>query len=776
MVRAINPRKQHRTAMTTLSIWICGRIRLTVRVEGTLLRMLGERGRRIHHRRMCEYRARRKGSWSARYASPTPARSGARTFVALGAALGALAVTSVVLAVDDLAMEIERIEGAGWRAQGLMLSIAFDGDALRARLKVARLSSPSIARELRDVQIACPDVEISRDALACSEARVTLDFPGLHRQELKANLRYGRSDGALDVALDAVRLVHGSGAAAVSFREHGWTAAVDLKQAPLDLLLKIAKDFGAPSPLSVGAGLVSLSATARGSKQGLEQARMDARLTGAAVNNESGSVATDNLSFDLSGDFRRAGSGRRFSIEFRSQQGQAYAEPIFLDLGAHGLAFSASGVMHDARRLTVEKFSIDHADVTQAHGGARVDLGEEQPLRMLDMQLASLRFPGAYESYLQPLLLDTSLKSMTTAGGVAGRVRIEQGEPASLDLTFDGLTLDDGARNFALSGLTGRWLWRAPRTTNGDDWAHDDSGAPESSVQWRGGLLLGLELGGGHLRFSTNDREFRLLQPARIPVLDGALDLTTLRVRGVGSPKVAFMVDAVMQPISVQRLCKTFGWPEFGGQVGGVISKLQMREGVVTLGTTLQAQVFDGSVMISDLRLEQPLGQWPRFRSNIALENLDLELVTSAFAFGRITGRLSGAVNELQLFNWTPIAFDAHLFTPPGDRSRHRISQRAVENIGSIGGGGSGVTAALSGGFLGFFDDFNYDRLGWSCRLEHEVCQMNGVGPAPSGGYYLVKGKGLPRIDVIGNARRVDWPRLVQQLIAVTESEGPVVK
>jgi hypothetical protein len=53
---------------------------------------------------------------------------------------------------------------------------------------------------------------------------------------------------------------------------------------------------------------------------------------------------------------------------------------------------------------------------------------------------------------------------------------------------------------------------------------------------------------------------------------------------------------------------------------------------------------------------------------------------------------------------------------------------------------------------------------------------MSGVAPAPSGGYYLVKGKGLPRIDVIGNARRVDWPRLVQQLIAVTESEGPVVR
>ena len=190
----------------------------------------------------------------------------------------------------------------------------------------------------------------------------------------------------------------------------------------------------------------------------------------------------------------------------------------------------------------------------------------------------------------------------------------------------------------------------------------------------------------------------------------------------------------------------------------------------------MRAQVFDGSLSLSDLQLQQPFGQWPRFYSNVAFDDLDLELMTSAFSFGRITGRLSGRIDGLRLFNWAPVAFDARLYTPPGDRSRHRISQRAVENIGSIGGGSAGVTAALSSGFLRFFDDFNYERLGLSCRLENDVCAMEGVASAPNGGYYLVKGKGLPRIDVIGSNRRVDWPRLVQQLIEATKSGGPTVQ
>jgi hypothetical protein len=53
---------------------------------------------------------------------------------------------------------------------------------------------------------------------------------------------------------------------------------------------------------------------------------------------------------------------------------------------------------------------------------------------------------------------------------------------------------------------------------------------------------------------------------------------------------------------------------------------------------------------------------------------------------------------------------------------------------------------------------------------------MDGVAPAANG-YYIVKSRLLPpRLDVIGYAERVDWDSLVSQLIAVTRSQGAVVK
>jgi hypothetical protein len=84
------------------------------------------------------------------------------------------------------------------------------------------------------------------------------------------------------------------------------------------------------------------------------------------------------------------------------------------------------------------------------------------------------------------------------------------------------------------------------------------------------------------------------------------------------------------------------------------------------------------------------------------------------------------------------------------------------------------VTAALQSGVLKFFDDYRYERIGLACRLENDVCTMSGIEPTGVG-YYLVKGRGVPRIDVIGNQGQVAWPQLVAQLASGIQN-GPTVR
>jgi hypothetical protein len=695
--------------------------------------------------------------------------------VGTAAALLALTLCGDVGALDTFALQIERLEGAGWTALGTTFQVELPQQT-SAHAVIAELRLTAPAQILRNVRIDCPLLELSGDLIACRRATLVASATAFGPQRIQASLSYHRVSGALDLDLQNVRFAGGMARIRAALRGAQWKLQTDLQNVGVEAALQLAQSLQLPVPELSARGSLSGNMQAAGGHTPMS-VRADITVATLTANNAAGNVATDKLSLSLNGSAQRHQDHWRWRATVESTAGQAYVEPVFLDFGVHSLRLKAHGEYGDDRQLNVRAFDVEHHQVLAANGAGRMDFAAEQPVRDLDLTVRALEFPGAYVSYLQPLLLDTNFQALTTSGSISGRALLSDGLPQQIDLQFERVSIHDNKRALIVNDLSGAWHWlddeRNVRTSQ-----NIVAVAPvmTSQLSWAGGAVLNLDVGPGDLRFSTQGRDFRLIEPTRLPLLDGALELESFRVRNAGLPTVAFMVDAQIQPISVQRLSKAFGWPEFGGSIGGAISKLRMREGVITLGAALKAQVFNGEVAISDLRLEQPFGNWPRFAANVAFDNLDLEPITSAFEFGRITGRISGAINGLQLFNWQPVAFAADLHTPVGDRSRHRISQRAVENIGSIGGGGAGITQALSSGLLRYFEDFNYDRLGISCRLESDICHMDGVAAAPHGGYYLVQGKGLPRIDVIGDARRVDWPRLLRQLIAITQSGGPVVR
>jgi len=276
------------------------------------------------------------------------------------------------------------------------------------------------------------------------------------------------------------------------------------------------------------------------------------------------------------------------------------------------------------------------------------------------------------------------------------------------------------------------------------------------------------------MRFVAYGSRFALTENTRFPLFDGALVVHKLDARNFG-PDAELDFDAHLEPISMPLLSKAFGWPTLNGQLAGRVPGVSYRNHVLTVQGDLSANVFDGTIVGSRFKLNDPLGPWPRLDADVTARHLDLDMLTHTFSIGSITGRLDADIKGLELFNWSPVAFDARLQTTPGDKSEHRISQRAVTSISSVGGGGGGVTAALQSGVLQFFKTFHYDRIGISCQLRDEVCLMNGLEPA-KGGYYLVKGRGLPRIDIIGNAGRVDWTQLVSQISASMHSQNITVR
>jgi hypothetical protein len=276
-------------------------------------------------------------------------------------------------------------------------------------------------------------------------------------------------------------------------------------------------------------------------------------------------------------------------------------------------------------------------------------------------------------------------------------------------------------------------------------------------------------LGASRFAFDSGRDFIHLAQPLELPVLDGTLGIDDFQLEFAEDAPLRWQVNGLLEPVSLSQLSLALGWPELAGKLSGVIPNVRYNDGNLVVGGILLIRVFDGEVTLRNLTLEKPFGLVPRLQVDARADNIDLETLTRTFSFGKIEGRLNGRIEGLEMTSWRPVAFDAEFATPANDRSRHRISQRAVDNISSIGG--AGVGGALSRSFLRFFEDFPYDRLGIRCRLENGICDMGGIEPAAEG-YYLVKGRFIPpRLDVIGFADRVNWDTLIAQIMAVTAQQ-----
>ena len=679
---------------------------------------------------------------------------------------GAQSAGKVSVTVGQADFEGLHIEGldAAWSPE--------TGGESELTLRAARVRGIAATGPLSAFALDCPELRVAGDELSCERGRISGSLGTLGVQDTRFKARR-LADGSLRLGFDSFAVAGGGGRLELSVRGVDWTADARLENLDIERVAEVAKPLVAlPADLSV-AGRAAADIHATGREDTLHSARANVDLQSLDFSDAAGTLAGERVAGKFEID-ATAGKTNGFATTGRLtlSGGQAYSDPVFLDFGAHAADVRFSGTLDtEAARLAADEFSLDHSGVLQASGTATLDFGAETLLPEARLRIASLEVASALPAYVQPFLIDSGFKDLAGAGTIRGEVDIAGGLPTRAALEFDAVAISSATAAISLDGLRGKVNWYDDASRGALAGTINDS-LFVSQLAWDSGRLWGLELGAVELPFATTGRHFRLLEPVVLPVFDGGLAIETLRIRHAGLPEMYVRFDASIRPIGVAQLSRAFGWPEFQGTLEGRIPGLQLRDGVVTLDGNLDATVFDGRVVVRDLRLADPLGKFPRLHAGIAIDNLDLALVTETFSFGMITGRLSGRIADLETFGWMPEAFDAILYTPPDDRSKRRISQRAVTNLSSIGGGSGGsVAAALQGGLLKFFDDFGYERLGLSCRLANDVCLMGGVAPATGGGYYIVKGAGLPRIDVIGSQTRVAWTTLVRQLAAVMESE-----
>ena len=443
----------------------------------------------------------------------------------------------------------------------------------------------------------------------------------------------------------------------------------------------------------------------------------------------------------------------RINLDASLRGGELLLGPIYAKLPDHAVQLD----LHAGTRAgTVElsRLRINDADALQLEGALSLDAGGALKTLRLDQLHAS--FPAAYTRYGEAWLDTLGLHGLKIAGDLHASLDLHGDVPRSFSFSTDGLDLADADGRLAVGGLRG-----------GLDWAVKGD-RPATTLAWSSLGFYRIPSGAAQSSWRSHDGVLSLQQPLAMPVLSGQLRVGQLDWSPGATKGQRLATSLTVTGVDLAAFSKTMGWPAFPGTLAGAVPSLRWVNDRLELDGGLSANVFDGFVDITRLSLQQPFGASPVLNADISLKQLDLGAITSVFDFGSITGRLDGSIADLRLADWNPVAFNASLLAASGGR----ISQRAVNNLASVGGGG--IAAGLQGAVLKLFKTFGYKQIGLNCTLRGTVCKMSGLEPTDDG-YTIVEGRGLPHLHVIGHQSEVDWPTLVKRLENAIHGAAPQI-
>jgi len=661
------------------------------------------------------------------FASVNIPRAALAACLALGTGL---VVAASLAAAPAIELSIADLQAPGFAAKGVRVEL--DGKDF-ARLRVHIDEVMALDRRWRDIEISCAAFHFDRSAVSCDDGR--LERPAV----LPIAFRH-------EIASGDTRLVVSPGG------EERWTIEVSGGD-PRRIVVRAAAvpaarlHFLAPElPVAISGGGVDGTLRAEISGSGDTHVAAELTLRAGAFADQAGLHAGEGLGGRLTLDAGGRDDDWRWRVGAEWTQGEVFWTPVYSKAGFRLTAEGAYG----PRTVDVTRATLQVDEVGDIHVSARVD---RQSQGVLDAQVETgeLAVTTLYARFLQPALAQTALGDLRTEGRLHASLRWREGRLTNAVLDLDDVSAEDRRGRFALFGVYASLPWRADARTEG-------------RIGLSGAEVQRLPLGAVGMFLDIRSDEV-VADDFTIPVLSGLLALRDLRVRREPGG-VAWRVRGALSPVPLAELLAHFGLPAMQGTLAGEIPLVRYERSTLAVDGALTLRVFDGTVKVTDLVVDDPLGLAPRLSADLDARELDLALMTRAFSFGSITGRVDARISDLVLSNWKPVRFDARLESSPGDYSR-RISQTAVENISALGG--AGATAAIQRSVLRFFESFGYSKLGISCRLRDDVCRMGGIEDAPQG-FVLVRGGGLPAITVLGYNRNVGWDELLARLRRVVDS------
>lgn len=662
-----------------------------------------------------------------------------------------------VQALESVSVKLAQLNFQKWNLQGIEVNFdKINNQSQQLGLSIKKLSLPKPFQDLNLVDIRCQQFIWNDTKIHCQQGKASIQSKRFSSPRL--NFSFLISEAKTQFTINHLKLLSGVLNLQANLKKDQWTIQLKGKK----VALKLVQQLLFPSH-KLSSGFIDLSINANG--KGIQPKRIRANITlnQLSLQSKDGKKATENLSLKTTLKATKNKQHWHWQQQSVFKQGSLYFEPLYLENKNTPISLKSQGSFNLAsQELTLHNIQFTHPEIAVIEGYATIKLKPKFNLFAAKAYAQIESLEQLSKIYLNSVTETTSFEGLMLEGRIDAGISLSNNQVDNAYLTTNKLQLKDPKQRFNLhDGII---------TLN---WSKDKDFKKSSSISWRQLDLYSIPLPRSYFNLLLKEKQISLLKSVDIPLLGGHIHINKFDWQALkdNSPKVVFA--GKIQALSLEKLTETLGSKSLSGSISGDIPGVHFEAGKLSLEGGLKINLFGGEININQLALSGLNTDFSQFYSDIEVTDLDLDLLTQKLESGGMKGKLSGFVRELYMENWQPIQFYAWMGTENDDNSKHQISQKAVENLASIGGGGA--VDFVSRIILGMFDNFDYDKMGLGCYLHKGVCQLMGAEAAGKRGYYIVKGGGLPRIDVMGYNTRIDWDVLWKRLSRISQTGNVVV-
>ncbi|MDR2239916.1 MAG: hypothetical protein LBE33_05680 [Zoogloeaceae bacterium] len=465
-----------------------------------------------------------------------------------------------------------------------------------------------------------------------------------------------------------------------------------------------------------------------------------------------GDLAGKGIAFSLDAAAERdSGGGWRWNARLDWPRGELYRAPW---RRLAGVRMEAEGTL-DEKALGIDLARLEIAGLGSVTASVRWDR-EQGEATDGGFITDRIDLSAAMRDWLQPWLASLDFPVWQVAGH--GRLSAEW-RGRKLWRFYAGLEdarLADDTNYLELNDVNAHIPWEATAAT-------------EAEFSIGSGRFGDLPLGKFELPIRIEGNGARVTNVAA-PLLDGRLLIGDLHLANGKSGWRGEFAGGI-EDVSMPKLSRALKLPEMAGSLTARIPRIAYRPGLLRLDGALSIAVFDGGIIVHQLRLTEPFSAERRFLAEVTARNLDLGMLTRTFSFGAIEGRFDADLHDLEMRGWHPLRFEARIESSEGEYPR-QLSLGALEDITALGERGRPGALARAPERAGF--SLGYERIGFSCALKDGVCLLDGV-EREGDGVVMMRGRGIPSVSIIGYNRHIDWEALVARIRETISGRSGVV-